>query len=145
LVECVVAEVNNTPWGERHCYVLPARNGRRQANASNHKLDKQFHVSPFLPMDMEYRWRFVDPGASLQVHMENRKAGERIFDATLSMRRQEITGPGLARVLVRYPLITVKIIFRIHFQALRLWMKGAVFQTHPDKRDPTTDTTLESR
>jgi DUF1365 family protein len=144
-VECVVAEVNNTPWGERHCYVLPARNGRRQANASNHQLDKQFHVSPFLPMDMHYRWRFVDPHAALMVHMQNHKGGERVFDATLNLHRQEITGPRLARMLLRYPLITLKIILLIHFQALRLWMKGAVFQPHPAKRDPATETTLESR
>ncbi len=144
-VECIVAEVNNTPWGERHCYVLPAASGTRVGPASNHRLKKEFHVSPFLPMDMDYRWRFVDPGDRLAVHMENHRRGERVFDATLAMNRKPITGWRLAWVLLRYPLATLSVILRIHWQALRLWLKGATFYTHPDKVRPTTESTLESR
>lgn len=144
-VECVVAEVNNTPWGERHCYVLPASTSRRLGPASNHEVSKEFHVSPFLPMDMDYRWRFVDPASTLTVHMENHRGAERIFDATLTLERKEITGPRLAWLLIRYPAITVAVILRIHWQALRLWLKGATFHPHPEKLRQPTDKTLESR
>jgi len=145
-VEFVVAEVNNTPWGERHCYVLPADRGRRIGPATSHRLAKDFHVSPFLPMDMEYRWRFVDPDDRLSVHMENHRRGERVFDATLSLERREITGARLARVLVRYPAATLAVILRIHWQALRLWLKGARFHPHPDKlRQSSGNSTMESR
>lgn len=144
-VECIVAEVNNTPWGERHCYVLPASRARRVGPASNHRLVKEFHVSPFLPMDMEYHWRFVDPGRDLRVHMENHRGGEQVFDATLTLRRREIGGASLARVLLRYPFATLAVITRIHWQALKLWLKGADFHPHPDKLPQPTETTMESR
>jgi DUF1365 family protein len=144
-VECVVAEVNNTPWGERHCYVLPASADRRIGSASHHERPKEFHVSPFLPMDMDYRWRFVDPASNLIVHMENHRGGERVFDATLTLARKEITGPRLAWMLIRYPAITVTVILRIHWQALRLWLKGAPFHPHPEKLRTSPEETLESR
>jgi len=145
-VEFVVAEVNNTPWGERHCYVLPADRGYRIGPTSNHRLAKEFHVSPFLPMDMEYRWRFVDPGHDLRVHMENHRDGCRVFDATLSLERREITAATLAWVLLRYPVATLAVILRIHWQALRLWLKGARFHPHPDGlRHSSPDSTMESR
>lgn len=144
-VEFVVAEVNNTPWGERHCYVLAANGGTRIGPTSNHRLAKDFHVSPFLPMDMEYRWRFVDPGPVLQVHMENHRQGHRVFDATLSLERREITAARLAWVLLRYPFATLVVILRIHWQALRLWLKGADFHPHPDKLRHSANSTMESR
>ena len=145
MVEVMVAEVNNTPWGERHCYVLPASRARRIGQASNHRLTKEFHVSPFLPMDMEYRWRFVDPGRDLRVHMENHRDGHRVFDATLNLERRELSGASLARVLLRYPFATLAVILRIHWQAFRLWLKGAVFHPHPDKLRQPTEHTMESR
>jgi DUF1365 family protein len=144
-VECVVAEVNNTPWGERHLYVLPANAGRRLGSASNYQLSKEFHVSPFLPMDMDYRWRFVDPGQELIVHMENHRQGERVFDATLTLTRKEITGARLAWMLARYPFMTLTVILRIQYQALRLWLKGAVFHPHPAKSSEPAEQPLESR
>jgi len=145
MVECVVAEVNNTPWGERHCYVLPANRARRIGPVSHHRLAKEFHVSPFLPMDMEYRWRFADPDQALLVHMQNRRDDRRVFDATLSLARREIGGARLAWVLLRYPFATMAVIVRIHWQALRLWMKGAEFHPHPDKLRPPSGQTMESR
>jgi DUF1365 family protein len=119
-VETIVAEVTNTPWGERCCYVL--RTLRAQTG-------KSMHVSPFMPMDVRYDWRFTPPGERLGVHMRLTREADKIFDATLSLREQPI-GNG---VLVRFPLMTLHVIAAIHWQALKLWLKNVPFHSHPAK------------
>jgi hypothetical protein len=133
-VETIVAEVHNTPWGERHCYVLPAGQARCRRRWMRFALAKQFHVSPFMDMDQDYDWRFTQPGESLGVYMQTFQDGRRLFDAKLRLRRQALTRSAMTGVLIRYPLMTVKVVAAIHFQALRLWWKGAPFYRHPDKR-----------
>ena len=130
-VETIVAEVNNTPWGERHCYVL--KGGSSRSGIHRYHPVKQMHVSPFMPMDIDYDWRFRAPDDRLTVHMENHRDGEKVFDTTLDLARQEITGGSLARVLVSYPFMTAKVIGAIHWQALRLWLKRTPVYDHPDK------------
>jgi DUF1365 family protein len=124
-VECVVAEVNNTPWGERHCYVIQPHDSTPKA----------MHVSPFMPMDLHYRWRLSPPGQRLAVHMALHKDGARLFDATLSLEKQ----PFSNRVLLVHPLMTLQVIAAIHWQALRLWLKGVPFHPHPAKRRSPSD------
>jgi len=102
-----------------------------------YRFPKIFHVSPFIDMNVEYDWRFLTPGERIQVHMEDYVASEKLFDATLRLRRRSITGANLRRVLVRYPLMTVQVVTKIHWQALRLWRKGAPFYVHPSKRMPS--------
>lgn len=131
-LEAIVAEVNNTPWGERHPYVMRWRAGEPR-RVRRFEFDKAFHVSPFMPMSQRYVWRYAPPGERLFVHMENHEGGARLFDATLVMRRTPLTGGALARVLVQYPLMTAKVIAAIHFEALRLWLKGTPIHTHPAK------------
>ena len=97
------------------------------------QFDKRFHVSPFMPMDMRYDWRFSEPGDTLSVHMENLKDGQVQFDATLTLRREPITSTTLARALAAFPLITFKVSALIYWQALRLLLKRTPFFTHPDK------------
>ena len=135
-LETIVAEVMNTPWHERHCYVLPETMNEHRPPWKRYRLPKVFHVSPFIDMNVDYDWRFLEPGERLQVHMENYVATNKLFDATLSLRRRAVTGANLWRVLVRYPLMTVQVVARIHWQALRLWRKGAPFYVHPKKRKP---------
>ncbi len=130
-VEAIVAEVNNTPWGERHCYVL-----RDEAPAGGHQRfapAKRMHVSPFMPMDVDYDWRFRAPDERLTVHMENHRDGEKVFDATLDLQRKEISGAALAGALAAHPFMTGKVIAAIHWQALKLWIKGSPVYDHPDK------------
>ena len=131
-VEAIVAEITNTPWGERHCYVLPVESSR-SAEHLHFRFGKDFHVSPFLPMNHDYDWRFSIPDERLAVHMQNLSAGEVVFDATLALQRMPIDGAVLARALAGFPLMTAKVTAGIYWQALRLWLKRAPVFTHPDK------------
>lgn len=138
-LEAVVAEVNNTPWGERHCYVLSQR--RAGARTLRARTVKAMHVSPFHAMDLTYDWIVGHPDERLTVHMTLRPGvidrAEResdpapIFGATLSLRREPVTGAALARALMRFPLMTAQVIGAIHWQALRLWMKRIPVHIHP--------------
>ncbi|QBK05070.1 DUF1365 domain-containing protein [Hylemonella gracilis] len=135
-VETIVAEITNTPWKERHSYVLPQDGQAARVDVHRHRFAKDFHVSPFMPMAQDYDWRFSTPSQTLSVHMENLQAGEKVFDATLALERQAITSASLARVLLFFPLMTAQVIVGIHWQALRLWLKRTPFHTHPSKRAP---------
>jgi hypothetical protein len=125
-VEAVVAEVTNTPWNERHSYVL-----RREGPELSFRTRKEFHVSPFLGMDLEYVWRFSEPGERLEIGISDLEGGRPVFHAELSLARREISGPSLARTLVRQPFVTAKVLAAIYWQALRLALRGAPFHPHP--------------
>ena len=134
-VETIVAEVHNTPWLEEHCYVLGEdRNEHPLKGWKLYRFDKAFHVSPFMEMEIRYDWRFREPGESITVHMNDLAKGKKRFDATLRLRRREMSTRALARVLLIYPLMTFKVVTLIHWQALRLFIKGAPFYVHPAKR-----------
>lgn len=129
-IDAVVAEINNTPWQEQHCYVLDVPDGR--LDHARFAFDKDFHVSPFMPMDHAYRWRFTTPDERLAVHMVNLDpGGETVFDASLRLERRPMTATSMARVLIRYPLMTVQVMAAIYWQAFRLWRKGCPYFPHP--------------
>jgi len=119
---CIVAEITNMPWRERHAYVLPIESARPIGRALHWDFPKRFHVSPFMPMACDYGWQFTIPGNDLHVHMNVQREGRRAFDATLSLQRKPLTGATLARVLWRYPLMTMQVVGAIHWQALRIWL-----------------------
>lgn len=131
--EAVVAEITNTPWKERHAYVLDARDTPPGGGSMRFVFDKSFHVSPFMPMRQRLDWRFGTPGESIGVHMRNEEPGGRIFDAMLALRRKEITSASLAGALARYPLNTARVVGRIHAEALRLWLKKIPVHPHPSR------------
>jgi DUF1365 family protein len=128
---CVVAEITNMPWGERHTYVLSTADARGDGSALAWSFPKSFHVSPFLPMSCDYAWRFTTPGAGLGVHMDVMRDGRRQFAATLTLRRRPLNSATLARVLWRYPLMTARVVGAIHWQAFRLWLKRNPVYDHP--------------
>ncbi len=129
-VEAVLAEVTNTPWGERHSYVL-----RRDGDGAvlSERMAKEFHVSPFLAMDGDYEWRVSEPNGSLQVHISTRRKGAAVFDATLSLKRRELEPKLMRRLLVRYPAASLAVVARIYLQALRLKLKGVRHYPHPER------------
>jgi DUF1365 family protein len=126
-IAAILLEVNNTPWGEQHCYVLDCRNRRPPYTFVQ---SKTFTVSPFMPMDMEYRFRFEFEAGRLTVHKENWRGSTRVFHARLDLRREPLSRRALARALLRYPLMTWKVVGGIYFEALRLWLKGVPFLGH---------------
>ncbi len=140
-VETIVAEVNNTPWGERHCYVISAKANARSATIRA-RTPKAFHVSPFMGMDLAYEWRFREPGDRLALSIANHEPdGQRLFEALLGLRRREFTARSRARMLIRYPLVTFQVIAAIYWQAIRLYLAGAPFIPHPRARAGSLEAT----
>lgn len=130
-VETIVVEVHNTPWGEVHCYVLAESDDLGTPEQRRFRLRKDFHVSPFLPMELDYEWTFTEPGSSMNVHMADHDREGKIFEADLIAERREITGAALRRMLLQYPVVTLKVVAGIYWQAFRLWRKGVPFYGHP--------------
>jgi len=124
----LVAEVTNTPWNERHSYVLRAGEHPR---VLRQEFDKAFHVSPFNPMAMRYDWRSNVPGERLAIHLENHTAQGRQFDATLALKAEPLTSRSMRRVLWQFPLMTAKVALAIYWQALKLFIKRVPLYPHP--------------
>jgi DUF1365 family protein len=148
--QAVVAEITNTPWQERHSYVLTPSNPQMQGDwrkgRGTFSFDKDFHVSPFFPLEMRYTWVIGPPGESLEIYMRNDpmqvKAGaenfssQKAFEARLSMRAMPWSGRSLALVLLKWPFMTFKVVAGIYFQALCLWLKKVTFYPHPKAAPP---------
>ena len=129
-INYILAEVTNTPWKERYAYVLTASDNSHKIKSN---MKKKLHVSPFWDMDHNYEWVFSSPKEKLSVLMKNYKNGDNVFDASLSMKRMDLNKSNLFKSVFRYPFITIKVVFWIHFQAFFLWLRGATFYTHPSK------------
>lgn len=131
-LEAIVAEVTNTPWGERHAYVLPR--GDDAATVLGGSFDKALHVSPFMGMDQRYSWRAPAPGPTLSLHIESSERGTRAFDATLKLRRKPLDRRTLAWISARYPVATVRMLALIYAHGLALKLKGVTVKPHPKAR-----------
>ncbi len=130
-VQAIVAEVTNTPWGERHAYVLSPDPGRPAASIMRGRFEKEFHVSPFMGMDHTYVWRMTEPAERLIVHIDSEREEQVAFDATLSLERRELTPARLRALLARHPLQTLRILRQIYANGLRLWLRGARYFPNP--------------
>lgn len=136
-VDVIMAEVTNTPWDERHSYIIREKGLDGKFANLKADLEKKLHVSPFWGMDHRYEWLFSQPNNRLMVNMKNFKDGDKVFDATLSMKRQPFTKKELSKQVIRFPFITLVVVFRIHWQAFKLWVKNAPFFVHPSKASLT--------
>ena len=140
-VESIVAEVNNTPWGEQHCYVFQVNN--RNRNVHRFEFHKDFHVSPFMSMDQDYDWRIGEPRSRVAIHMKNIEEGKTMLHATLSLQRNPLTSANLATSLMRFPFMTGKVFAGIYWNALRLYLKKIPFYPHPRKSKESDQTSTE--
>lgn len=134
-LEAMLLDVTNTPWNERQQYVLPCDS---ELNEQKINFTKAMHVSPFMPMNMMYQWCGSAPNEKLVFSLSNFLAEStggssktKVFAAGVNLVREEITPAALAMILLRFPLMTLKVFFGIHWQALKLWLKGLKIFTHP--------------
>ena len=138
----IVAEVTNTPWHERHAYVLTGDDFSHRQDCS---FAKKLHVSPFNPLAMRYQWRSTTPGQTLAIHLENWQSDDLIMDATMTLQRKPIDATSLHKILIHFPLMTVKIVIAIYWQALKLFAKRVPVFNHPsnglnqNKSEPTIE------
>jgi DUF1365 family protein len=130
-ISALVAEVENTPWHDRHAYVVgpPGR----------HRFAKELHVSPFLPADVDYQLRYTAPGPGLTVGLDVVQGSRRLFAATLMLRRRSLNRVALGRILWNHPAMTHRVSAGIYAQAARLRLKRAPFFSHPARQSPGTD------
>jgi DUF1365 family protein len=133
-VEAVVAEVTNTPWLEKHWYVLWEGNRVGSPGKLQFRHPKNFHVSPFMGMDADYEWRLNRPELHLGVNIHSSEAGRRLFDVAMVLKRKELSIESMISVLLRYPWITLRVSQAIYWQAARLWWKKCPFYKHPKYR-----------
>jgi DUF1365 family protein len=129
-VEFVVTEITNTPWNERYTYVLRCN---ESGEVDQTRFKKEFHVSPFMPMELEYRWKMSALGQEIKVQMDNYQPdGKRMFVADMELRRKPLTAWSVISTMALFPLLTLKTFFAIYFQAFILVVKKMPFFSHPD-------------
>ncbi|MCW8107417.1 DUF1365 domain-containing protein [Alteromonas ponticola] len=126
----MLAEVSNTPWHETHCYLVDL--------AAQNDSKKAFHVSPFNPMNMIYKWRISNPADKLSIALDCHH-NEKDFSAGLVLQRQPLTTRNLRKCLTKIPSMTIKTVLGIYFQALKLWIKGTPLHSHPSQNNGTID------
>lgn len=135
-LKAIAAEITNTPWGERHCYVFNAQDIALGHGLYEVCFDKRFHVSPFMPMALRYRWRFNLKPAGVHIFMALQKDHQTCFDASLSLKSESLSHRVLPPYL-RFPLMVHRVLFHIYLHAARLWLKGVRFYPHPKKSRQT--------
>ena len=137
-LQAIITHITNTPWGEDYAYVHDYQTAKTVKDTKNgeittFKLAKNFHVSPFMPMEIEYDWAFKNEAKQILVHMKNYQNNVELFNATLALQRYEMSPAALNLTLFSYPFMTLKVVVGIYWNALLLWLKHIPFYSHPSK------------
>lgn len=129
----IVSEITNTPWGERHSYLHDCMEGQKGNNVYQFEFDKEFHVSPFLTMDMHYQWLFKVEEEQLRIHMvvNQKNTNHKFFDATFTADFIPLTQSNMRKLVLSRPLQPLKMVAAIYWQAFKLWLKKIPFVPHP--------------
>lgn len=133
-LEAILAEITNTPWGERHAYVMDCTRSKAGDEECSFEFQKEFHISPFFDMDQDYRWSFALQGDQLRIRMANFEGARCVFEVQLEAKSQELTGRSMSVALLRAPLQPLRLHLAIYWQALLLHLKQTPFHPHPKKR-----------
>lgn len=131
----LLCEVTNTPWNERHAYVVPIQDANETEERSTHECAKTFHVSPFMPMQQRYRWQVSAPDERLALSISSFDGDGALFAAGLSLERRPWSAASRLRVAMAFPFATALVMAGIYWQALRLYWKRAPFFPHPARDD----------
>ncbi|NQY42903.1 MAG: DUF1365 domain-containing protein [Legionellales bacterium] len=134
LIKFVIMEVNNTPWGEQHCYLLEIPMGEN-LNGYKFRFNKKMHVSPFMEMKMDYVLSCKKYQDMLNITINNIENNKTIFIAKMGLKKKAINRKNMFLILMKYPIMTYKVIFGIHYQALKLWFKRVKVVYHPKFKD----------
>ena len=133
----LIYEVRNT-FGERHSYVCPVEHGEISESGVRQTCDKLFYVSPFIGKPMRYHFRMLPPGREIRWRILETDAEGPLLAATFSGRQKPLTGWTLGYLLAAIPFLTVKIMAGIHWEALKLWLKGAIYIRRPPPPPPVS-------
>ncbi len=139
VLKAMVYEVRNT-FGQKHIYVLPIEDGQIRESGLRQMCDKKFHVSPFIGMDMRYFFRMTLPEEKLCFRILEKDKKGALLTAALHAKSSSITSVNIIKHLTLKPFVTLKVIIGIHYEALRLWSKGAKFYKNPHKENPSIKT-----
>ena len=130
----LMAEITNTPWGERYAKCFEWETNPN-SERSDHEFRKEFHVSPFIGMNIDYDWRFRAPSDRFQADMILQEDQKTFFTAHLKLERRPLNGRNLAWALARFPFMTLNVTRAIYWNALILRLKGCPFYAHPKKSE----------
>lgn len=138
-IKYILSQINNTPWNERYTYVhrVPSHSGSKMV----FEFDKEFHVSPFMPMNLNYTWKFILDNNQVDIHMALFDSGVKQFVASMRAKYSPFTAINMFKLPVEFPMQTLRIVWRIYWHALRLWMKKIPFYEHPNSHEPKSNKT----
>ncbi|NVK21759.1 MAG: DUF1365 domain-containing protein [Kangiellaceae bacterium] len=143
-LEYIVSEITNTPWGERHPYLHICQGNKKPSGCYVFHFEKKFHISPFVSMNMDYQWLFKLEQDHLRIHMKvNKQQSDKaanknkVLDVTFTGKHLPLTQSIMNKMLLKHPFQPMKMVWRIYWQALKLWLKKTPFFSHPKYQQKT--------